>query len=619
MLTETDAPLPSTTLPPLERYLSELHERLSRLSDGRVADYIPELSKADPRWFGIAIATVDGKTFAAGDTGVPFTIQSVSKPFAYGYALREHGTAAVLRKVGVEPTGEAFNSIVLDEVHNRPFNPMVNAGAIAVAELYKGASPEERRSEMMRVFAQFAGRKLDLDETVYRSEDETGHRNRAIAYMMLNSGMIERDPRDVLDLYFRQCSIRVTALDLALMAATLANDGVQPITGEPVLGVDEVRDVLTVMSSCGMYNYAGQWAFEVGIPAKSGVSGAIVGVIPGQIGIGIFSPPLDEYGNSVRGVTACKEISRAFGLHVFNNRPNAGAVIRRDRRGDTVRSTRLRTAEERAVLEREGRRTAILELQGTLFFGAAERITRRVGELAAEAAFVVLDFRLVRAADRAASRLLELMVADPVPGLRLMLTHLEPDGPLRALRRSLTAAVQSPDVVFAEDTDIALEWCETALLRAGAVDATAARWSLASLDVFEGLGREELRLLEGIVQTLQFEEGQTVIRTGDPANLFFVVASGSVSVWLPLPGGRRRRLASIGPGLTFGEMALLDGGPRSADVVADARTICYGFSVLKLQEMTAEHPAAVIAILRNLIRNFSERLRLANRELSTQD
>jgi glutaminase len=441
--------------------------------------------------------------------------------------------------------------------------------------------------------------------------------------MMLNSGMIERDPRDVRSrLYFQQVlDPKSPALDLAMMAATLANDGVKPDRpATPVLGVDEVRDVLVghehlrhvrLCRPMGLRRSA--FRPRAASPARSSAS------LPGQLGIGIFSPPLDEYGNSVRGVTACKEISRAFGLHVFNNRPNAGAVIRRDRRGDTVRSTRLRTAEERAVLERDGRRTAILELQGTLFFGAAERITRRVGELAAEAAFVVLDFRLVRAADRAASRLLELMVADPVPGLRLMLTHLESDGPLRALRRSLTAAVQSPDVVFAEDTDIALEWCETALLRTGAVDATAAKWSLASLDVFEGLGREELRLLEGIVQTLQFEEGQTVIRTGDPAHLFFVVASGSVSVWLPLPGGRRRRLASIGPGLTFGEMALLDGGPRSADVVADARTICYGFSVLKLQEMTAEHPAAVIAILRNLIRNFSERLRLANRELSTQD
>jgi glutaminase len=284
-----------------------------------------------------------------------------------------------------------------------------------------------------------------------------------------------------------------------------------------------------------------------------------------------------------------------------------------------VRSTRLRTAEERALLEREGHRTAILELQGVLYFGAAERISRRVEELAADSTFVVLDFRLVRGADRAATRLLQLLLSEPVPGVRLILTHLDEGGPLHVLRQALATEVQSPLVVFASDTDTALEWCEAELLRESAVDASAPKWSLGALDVFQGLGRDELRLLEGIAQTLQFEEGETVLRAGDPANLFFVVASGSVSIWLPLPGGRRKRLASIGPGLTFGEMALLDGGPRSADVVADARTICYGFSVMRLQEMTAEHPATVVAILRNLIRNFSERLRLANRELSALD
>jgi glutaminase len=242
----------------------------------------------------------------------------------------------VLAHVGVEPTGEAFNSIILDEVHNRPFNPMVNSGAIAVAELYKGATHAERLEAMLEFFCRFAGRRLAVDEAVYRSEDATGHRNRAIAYMMLNFGMIQRPPTEVLDIYFRQCAVEVTARDLALMAATLANDGVQPLTGERLLPPEAVRDVLTVMSSCGMYNYAGQWAFEVGMPAKSGVSGAIVAVIPDQIGIGVFSPPLDAYGNSIRGVAACKEISHAFDLHLFSNRTNPPAVIRREYRGDAA-------------------------------------------------------------------------------------------------------------------------------------------------------------------------------------------------------------------------------------------------------------------------------------------
>jgi glutaminase len=211
-----------TASAPIENFLSELHHRLAGISAGKVADYIPELGKADPGLFGIALATVDGELYATGDAAQGFTIQSVSKPFMYGYALQHYGRERVLRHVGVEPTGEAFNSIVLDEVANRPFNPMVNAGAIAVAALMQGDTREARIETMLDLFSHLAGRKLgiDDDEAVFASEHATGHRNRAIAYMMLNTGMIARDPEEVLDLYFRQCSIIVTCRDLAVMAAT---------------------------------------------------------------------------------------------------------------------------------------------------------------------------------------------------------------------------------------------------------------------------------------------------------------------------------------------------------------------------------------------------------------
>jgi glutaminase len=276
--------------------LGRLHAEILPVAEGRVADYIPELGKADPTWFGFAMATTEGQVYGVGDADLPFTIQSVSKPFLYGYALHAHGQAAVLRAVGVEPTGEAFNSIVLDEKNNRPFNPMVNAGAIAVSGLVTGADAAARRAAMLEMFGAFAGRPLAIDEAVYRSELATGHRNRAIAYLMLNSGMISGDADAILDLYFRQCSVLVTARDLAVMAATLANDGVNPVTGARVLGSEHVRDVLSVMTTCGMYDYAGQWAFEVGMPAKSGVSGAIIAVVPGQVGLCAFSP---------RWATAC--------------------------------------------------------------------------------------------------------------------------------------------------------------------------------------------------------------------------------------------------------------------------------------------------------------------------
>jgi glutaminase len=251
----------SGALAPIQDYLNEIHARVSNIEGGAPADYIPELGKIDPALFGIAIATVDGQLYMVGDASVPFTIQSVSKPFMYGYALQHHGRMRVLEQVGVEPTGEAFNSIVLDETANRPFNPMVNAGAIAIAEMMQGETLEQRTNKMLELFSSLAARKIEVDEAVYKSELATGHRNRAIAYMMLNTGMIERHPEEVLELYFRQCALSVTACDLAIMAATLANDGTNPVTNHQIFDTQYVRDVLSVMNSCGMYDYAGEWAY----------------------------------------------------------------------------------------------------------------------------------------------------------------------------------------------------------------------------------------------------------------------------------------------------------------------------------------------------------------------
>jgi glutaminase len=603
---------------PVQDYLAELHARVSELTGGKPADYIPELGKADPALFGIAIATVDGQIYAVGDADVAFTIQSVSKPFMYGYALQRYGRAAVLKRVGVEPTGEAFNSIVLDEVMNRPFNPMVNAGAIAVAELMDGETQEARIATMLGLFSSLAGRKLGIDQAVFGSEQATGHRNRAIAYMMLNSAMIERDPNEVLDLYFRQCSVNVTCRDLAVMAATLANDGKNPLTAEAVFDVQYVRDMLSVMNSCGMYDYAGEWAYEVGMPAKSGVSGCIIAVIPGQIGICVFSPPIDSQGNSVRGIRVCQEISNEFELHAFNNRTNVRSVIRRDYRADLVRSNRLRTPDERKILAERGGTIAVLEAQGPLFFGSAEQLLRRLTQLAAEARYVVVDFKRVHLADTAARKLIVRATrAMAGGGTELLFASMAEDGPLGRLALDLAAPENKHLVRMFRDTDAALEWCEDHLLASSAPSVNSTKFALSEINLFKGLKPEECRLVESIVQPLVFEKGDVIIREGAEANLFFVLARGTVSVQIRVPGQgeRRKRVASIGPGLSFGEMALLDGGKRSADIVADERVICYGLRVEQLHELTAEHPNIMITILSNLTREFSERLRHANEEI----
>jgi glutaminase len=302
---------------PFRGTLQELHAKFRDVSEGKVADYIPELALARPDWFGISIVTVDGQSFDVGDYQQQFSIQSVSKPFVFGMALELHGRESVLHKVGVEPTGEAFNAIVLDEQSNRPFNPLVNAGAIATVDLIEGKDLSERIKKLLAGIGRYAGRDVFIDNAIFMSERATGHRNRAIAHLMLNFGMVSEQIEESLELYFQQCAILVNAHDLAVMGATLANAGINPITRQRAIDQQYVKDLLSIMLTCGMYDYAGEWAYRVGLPAKSGVGGGICAVVPGRAGIGLFSPRLDERGNSVRGIRVCEELSQRFGLHAF--------------------------------------------------------------------------------------------------------------------------------------------------------------------------------------------------------------------------------------------------------------------------------------------------------------
>lgn len=304
-----------------QSFLQELYLKYKPLCDGRVANYIPELAKVDPNLFGICAMTVDGQVYEVGDCDRLFTIQSISKVFVYGMALEDRGRDYVLSKVGVEPTGDAFNAIILDERSRRPYNPMVNAGAIATTSLIKGSGATERLNRMLEMFKRYIGRDIFVDISVFMSERTTGHRNRAMAHLLLNFGTIDEKIDEALDLYFQQCSIMVNCRDLAVMAATLANKGINPMTQEQAVKPCYIKDILSVMYTCGMYNFAGEWVYKVGLPAKSGVSGGILVVIPNQGGIAVFSPPLDANGNSVRGIKVCEELSQHFGLHLFECSP----------------------------------------------------------------------------------------------------------------------------------------------------------------------------------------------------------------------------------------------------------------------------------------------------------
>ena len=280
--------------------------------------YGPDAAGDERDRLAICLVPTDGRMYAVGDSELRFPLHSISKLFVYGLALADWGRDRVLERVGVEPSGDAFNSIVFDERHHRPYNPMVNAGALVTTDLVRGSDPQEKLDRILAALRLFAGNEsLEVDQATFHSEMRTADRNRATAYLMRSQGMLQGDVEAILALYLQQCSVFVTCRDLAVMAATLANGCVNPLTGDSVLPRERVRDVLSVLHTCGMYDAAGQWAYDVGIPAKSGVSGGILAAVPGKGGMGVFSPGLDAYGNSVRGVGACRLVSDRLGLHVF--------------------------------------------------------------------------------------------------------------------------------------------------------------------------------------------------------------------------------------------------------------------------------------------------------------
>ncbi|WP_037140914.1 glutaminase [Rhodococcoides fascians] len=337
---------------PVPDYLREVLDSLSSTTDGEVADYIPDLAHANPDVFAIAVTTVDGRTHSVGDDETEFSIQSISKPFAYAAALTDRGFDAVLDTVGVEPSGEAFNELSLEGDTRRPKNPMINAGAIATHSLL-GSSVDERTSRALSFFSTLAGRQLSVDESVCRSELDTADRNLAIAHMLRNYGILPDEAHAVVEGYTTQCSINVTVRDLSLMGATLASGGVHPTTGEQVVSRAVARQTLSVMAGAGMYDAAGHWLTSVGIPAKSGVAGGLLGSLPGQVGIGVLSPRLDSHGNSVRGVKVFERLSDDMGMHLMDVEPYGSSVLR-------------------SIRDEDGEST--IELQGVVQFGGAEML-----------------------------------------------------------------------------------------------------------------------------------------------------------------------------------------------------------------------------------------------------
>lgn len=596
---------------PIQSYLETLHRELATLQRGEVASYIPELTKAKPDWFGICLVTVDGVAYSVGDAAQPFTIQSISKPFVYATALADRGLAHVSERVGVEPSGDAFNSISLHPKTGAPLNPMINAGAIASASMVSGQDATQQWARIAESLGAFIGHDIEADEAVYRSESETGFRNRAIAWMLKNFGIIAGEPMAALENYFRQCSVLVDCRDLAFMAATLANGGVHPATGRRALPPEDVERVLSVMATCGMYDYAGSWLYEVGMPAKSGVGGGIIAVLPGRFGIAVFSPPLDEKGNSVRGIEVCKRLSHDFGLHVFNKTRHPALAIGRIYTAADAPSRRAPTPAMREVLAQQAHRIKYLCLQGHLELDGIEYAIRRMGELAPESSCMILDMNLVEDISESAARLLnEARQRLRDEGVAVVFSRLRGR---RAIMDPLSKTLPAGDHGYLsfEDNDLAVEWCENRLLgELASPPSEDAR--LEDNPLFKGVPEDMMRRVYALATRRAFAAGAPIFASGDASDgkIFFIV-SGTVSVLVPRPEGGYQRIASLSPGMNFGEMTLLGKTTRSASVFADSKLVCNVISTEDFNTLAETHPQLKITLLENLSADLAGKLRRA--------
>ncbi|MEV0433021.1 glutaminase A [Nocardia sp. NPDC050413] len=576
--------------------LDEVYAACRDDTSGTPADYIPELAAVAPDSFGLCLATADGLVYRVGDTDVGFTIQSISKPFTYALALAERGLDEVARHIDVEPSGEPFNEIALEPDTQRPSNPMINSGAITAASLIKGPGEFERVREC---YSRFAGRELRVNDAVYQSESRTGYRNRAIGYMLRSVGVIDVDPDAVVDRYFRQCSIEVTCADLAVMAATLADNGVNPATHERALSTALTERVLSVMTTCGMYNAAGDWVTTVGLPAKSGVGGGIIAVLPGQLGISVYSPRLDGQGNSVRGVAACRELSRRLELHFCHVTRSARTAIRAEHSVSELPSRMRRSPDDAAVLAAHGDRARVYELHGDLLFSGAERAVRAIEAASGELDALAIDLRRVGEVSVVARGMLDALQAELVPaGVRVAL--VDPDAKLGHDVSSLRPDDPRGRVFI--DRDTATEWCEDIVLARHRPPGTHPTTSI-TLDehpLLAELDPDDRARLAADFGERTFARGETIAERGDQRSGLYLILDGRVRLTFPGTEGRTHRLVTLSAGMSFGEIPMLVGKPFVNAVIAETQVRVAVLSPAVFDSLTEVHPKLKLALLQRL-------------------
>ena len=533
----------------------------------------------------------------------------MSKAFVFALALDTLGASRVESAIGVEPSGEPFNSIRLNS-DNHPFNPMVNSGAIACSGLIHEAKGKDAFECIRGALSRFAGHDLGVDETVFASESATGDRNRAIAYLLRNSSVIKGDANAVLDVYFRQCALLVTARDIAVMAVTLANRGLNPVTGEQVMTPYAISRTLSVMTSSGMYDYAGEWIYRVGIPAKSGVGGGILAALPARLGLGSYSPRLDKHGNGVRGIKVCEALSAHYDLHMMNRSDDARNSIIADYDIGSASSRRARRPDEQRILAAHLQDVRIIEFVGTLSFSNVDYVARQLAQKP-RPQFIIFDLRRVAAFTRAGARMLVEGVRELAAfNVTVILSSIDRSSVMWKSIIEWTDGVSN--LRNYRSLDDAVEWAEDQLVyrHCGTIECVEIA-ELSEQSLLAGLTADELAKLASLGTIRIFPPGERIIAAEVPPSSLFFLRSGVVHV--NLPSGIR--IATLTAGMVFGEMALLE-GRRSADVVADQTVTVLDVPLSDFQHFREQHPRVGERIMRNLAQLLADRLIVANTKVS---
>lgn len=580
---------------PITAYLRQLHEEITQLRAG--APYLIGARGAiDPTDFGIALATVDGYVYEVGTTAKEFSLQSLSKPLSYGLALADLGVDALDAKVDVEPSGDPFNEISLDPETGRPANAMINAGALAVVSMIKGSGGRSAIQRIDETYAAFAGRRLNRSTRAYQSELRNSDRNHALAYLLSSVGIIESRPTAALETYLRQCTVQVTCRDLAMIAATLANGGTNPETGTEALGIEAVERVLSVMMTAGMYDDAGDWVSNVGMPAKSGVGGGVIAVLPGQAGLAVYSPPLDPHGNSVRGVATCRRVSRDMEMHFVRAARAGRSAIRSHHTLDREPSKIRRTEEAGEILTEHGHRAVVIELAGDLYFAGTESVVRELSGLDKDVELVVLDVHRLDEVSQVAldmlSRIADQLAAD---GQRLVL--VDPDA-------IISATLAQESVTRFESREVALAWCENQLLtRYGTPDARRVQMPVTDSPALSLLEADEITALTALMHRRRYGDGDVIRRVGQRFGGVFFILSGRILTIATDSDGNRVPLTTLTAGMTFGDLALGEEDRQETTAKADGPVELMLLDAETIESLETEQPELAVQLWRALARD----------------